>query len=192
MSGSSFVISSADSFLCPVANADVFVEIDSSLRKLEFNDYIKTGVDANVVSMLAYKFQDTFEESYGSLVLDNDTYSVSCLSYSDSWVLVEASGDDIRQSIEKVSGSGADGNLAFSVEAFVDTSDQSDSSDSITVLVELVNSKTEEQFKTVNPDGAVSTIIFNVNSDLTMDAEFSRPDEVSGSMNASVTQSSIE
>ena len=72
------------------------VEIDESGRVLEFSDYVKATDDANSISMKAYKARDVIADSIGSFTLGGNDYSVSCLSYSDSWVLTEVIGDDLR------------------------------------------------------------------------------------------------
>jgi hypothetical protein len=189
ISASSFRIPSNSSFLSPAAKNDVVVEIDESGRMLEFADYVKAADDANTINMKAYKARDAVADSFGSFVLDGKEYVVSCLSYSDGWVLTEASGDDIRQSEQALIGSGS-ANLLFSIAEVAEETGQSDQasesefSDFISAAVQADN--VSEKFATESVGGLVSSVTLNINSDLSIDANFSRTDGLEASLDVDI------
>ena len=179
ISASSFRITNTNSFLFPAANSEVRVEIDESGRVLEFSDYVKATDDANSISMKAYKARDVIADSIGSFTLGGNDYSVSCLSYSDSWVLTEVIGDDLRYSEQMLKGSGS-ASLIFSItearEELEQTSQtlDSDRNDYILATIEAVD--VSEQFRTESVGGVTSAITLNINSNLSIGANFSRSD----------------
>ena len=187
INGSSFHIPIDGSFLYPTASAEVLVQVDSSGRILDFADYTNSEGDSSTISMAAYKVQDETAALLGTLILDSVEYPISCLSYSDTGLLLEAIGEDTLQSEQVITGSGAD-ELFFSViEGSVQSEQvpESDTSEFISVDIQAIG--VAEEFKTPNDGGIVSTMTFNVNSDLTIDAEFTRPDGFSGSIEVNLS-----
>ncbi|MBL4607282.1 MAG: hypothetical protein JKY01_05575 [Pseudomonadales bacterium] len=100
-------------------------------------------------------------------------------------MLTESIGDDIRQSEQVVIGSGAD-NLLFSVlelkEEFESTDQSSSSESSGFITVEIKATNVSEKFTTGSVSGLVSTIIYDVGTDLSINGEFSRSDGLKGSL----------
>ncbi len=181
ISASTFRIPRSNSFLYPAAKDEVVVTVDESGRMLEFAGYAKETGDASTIKMKAYKARDTVVDSFGSFVLSGQEYAVSCLSYSDSWALSEAAGDDIRQSEQVLMGSGP-ANLLFSIVEY-DESDQEDGSGSSDFIsADIQADSASEKFATTSVSGVVSTATLNINSDLSMAAIFSRSDGVEASL----------
>ena len=181
ISASTFRIPNSSSFLYPAAKDEVVVTIDESGRMLEFADYAKEANDANKIKMKAYKARDTLVDSFGSFALNGQEYTVSCLSYSDSWALAEAVGDDIRQSEQVLMGSGS-ANLLFSIVEFEESDQEASSGSSDFISADIQAENVSEEFTTTSGSGVVSTATLNINSDLSMTANFSRSDGVEASL----------
>ncbi|MBV1872299.1 MAG: hypothetical protein KUG83_07100 [Gammaproteobacteria bacterium] len=189
---SSFVVPGSDSILNLSATADVVVSIDSSGRILSFADYIKSGDDASSVSTVAHKLQNEITGSFGTIALEGVSYEISCLSYADAWV--EASGDDIRQAQQTVSGGGPS-SLVFSVNELKDESKQTDQDDDLQVSdslsVDIQAEGLSETFSTVSAEGISSAITLSTGPDLSFDAVFARSDGVSGSLSGNLIEPSL-
>ena len=181
ISASSFRISSSNSFLYPAAKDEVVVTVDESGRMLEFADYAKAAEDSSTIKMKAYKARDGLADSFGSFVLNSQEYAVSCLSYSDSWALSEAAGDDIRQSEQVLVGSGS-ANLLFSIVEYNESDQEAGSGSSDFISADIQADSASEKFATTSVSGVVSTATLNINSDLSMAANFSRSDGVEASL----------
>ena len=181
ISASTFRIPSSSSFMYPAAKDEVVVTVDDSGRMLEFADYTKEADDANMIKMKAYKARDAVADAFGFFVLGGQEYTVSCLSYSDSWELAEAVGDDIRQSEQVLMGSGS-ADLLFSIVEFDESDQDASSGSSDFISADIQADSVSEKFATESVGGLVSTATLNINSDLSMTANFSRSDGLEASL----------